>query len=437
MSIKYIHSADLHLDSPLKGLGTTDPIIAAKIRETTRKAFENLVSFAIQEKVSFILIAGDLVDGRWDDTATGLWTLRQFKRLNEHRIRVFIVFGNHDLQNRMIQSLSWPENVFVFPSSQAETVLLEDERIAIHGQSYSKSECRTNLSLQYPVAENGYFNIGLLHTSLAGENSNDPYSPTSLALLNSKQYDYWALGHTHFSQTFQEIPFWIGYSGMLQGRHVRETGAKGFLVCELEKGRLIHSPQFIESDVLRWFLVEWDLSNIESSSSSLTQWKETFLSLFEEKLSEIQEAAEHRFAAVRFILSGKTPLHQLTLSIQSLEDWTNEIHLAAQAFEASLWIEEIQWKTSLLVDISLFNSSGLLGELLNEMEKRCQSFSDNKNLNSFQQQTQEHIWFQDLQKRIGSKLEEAGIDLEDSFLLQQYYEQARDLLINSFDANLE
>ncbi|MBQ2849361.1 MAG: metallophosphoesterase, partial [Thermoguttaceae bacterium] len=127
MSLKFIHCADLHLDSPMRGLGTTDPEIAATIRDASRRAFERLIDVALEENVAFVVVAGDLFDGDWDDLATGLWTIRQLRRLEARRVPVFISLGNHDLQNKTLPKLTWPKNVKIFSDKKPETFLYPDD----------------------------------------------------------------------------------------------------------------------------------------------------------------------------------------------------------------------------------------------------------------------------------------------------------------------
>ena len=120
MSIKFIHAADLHIDSPMKGLSEKDDAVAKKVREATRTAFKNLVDFAIDHKVAFVIIAGDVFDGDWDNVATGRWTGDQFKRLEREGVPVFITFGNHDVKNKIVRNMGktvFPKNVYIFPST--------------------------------------------------------------------------------------------------------------------------------------------------------------------------------------------------------------------------------------------------------------------------------------------------------------------------------
>src|SRR6056297_3516399 len=94
--MKFIHAADIHLDSPFIGLTARDEACAAALRDATRAAFANLVQAAIEHAVDFVLIAGDLYDGDWRDYTTGLFFVGEMARLERAGVPVFLVHGNHD-----------------------------------------------------------------------------------------------------------------------------------------------------------------------------------------------------------------------------------------------------------------------------------------------------------------------------------------------------
>ena len=165
---KFLHAADLHLDSPMHGLGDYDGAPTERLRAAGRAALENLVKLAISERVRFVLLAGDVFDGDWEDYNTGLFFVSQLGRLREQGIPVFLISGNHDAASRMTRGLPYPNNVRTFPADQAQTHLLEDVRVALHGQSYAQQKELRNLAAGYPAARPGWLNIALLHTALDG-----------------------------------------------------------------------------------------------------------------------------------------------------------------------------------------------------------------------------------------------------------------------------
>ena len=94
--MKFIHAADIHLDSPLHGLSAYPDAPAAQLRNASREALRQLVDRAIEEEVAFLVIAGDLYDGDWKDHNTGIFFGQQMGRLRKAGIRAFVLGGNHD-----------------------------------------------------------------------------------------------------------------------------------------------------------------------------------------------------------------------------------------------------------------------------------------------------------------------------------------------------
>ena len=197
-----------------------------------------------------MLIAGHLYDRDRQDFHTGLFVREQLVHLGRTGIAVFIVRGNHDARGVITRQIPWPDNVTVFSSCAAETVCPDPLGVAIHGHSFPDREVPEDLVPGFPPAVPGYFNIGLLHTSLTGIGGHDTYAPTTLTSLKFRGYDYLALGHIHARQVVCEQPRVI-FPGNLQGRHARETGAKGCELVSVEGGcmtaRLCRRPSFAGS----------------------------------------------------------------------------------------------------------------------------------------------------------------------------------------------
>lgn len=256
---RFIHAADIHLDSPLNGLSRYEGLPVEDIRGATRAAFDNLVMRTIDEAVDFVLIAGDLFDGDWRDMATGLYFARAIGRLDRAGIPAFILAGNHDAASVITRSVPWPPNVRVFGSRRPETHALPELGVAVHGQSFSAPAVTENLVLAYPAADAHAFNIGVLHTALAGRQGHAAYAPCSVDDLKSKGYDYWALGHVHEFELACTDPYAV-FPGNIQGRTIRETGAKGAVVVSVDD-RVVTSVERIELDVIRWIRAEVDCSD--------------------------------------------------------------------------------------------------------------------------------------------------------------------------------
>jgi DNA repair protein SbcD/Mre11 len=226
-AFRFIHTADIHLDSPLKSLALRSPALAERVRDATRDAFTRMVDMAIEEKVDALLIAGDLYDGDQTSMKTARFIAAAYKRLTDAGVRVFVIRGNHDSQSKIMRELTLPDGVTVFGGrAGVEMIGRKGARpIAIHGLSFRESKVAESLLPKYerPVAE--AVNIGLMHTSLGGSPGHDVYAPVSLADLQRSGFRYWALGHIH-KRSVAAGETTVVMPGMPQGRDIGEAGPK-------------------------------------------------------------------------------------------------------------------------------------------------------------------------------------------------------------------
>lgn len=332
--MKFIHAADVHLDSPLMGLPFYEGAPVAEVRGATRRAFENLVDLAAAERVDFVLLAGDLYDGDWKDYNTGLFLSRQMARLRDEGIRVFVIAGNHDAASQITRHLRMPENVKIFSVRSPETIVIKGSDIAIHGQGYASRAVTDDLAAGYPDALPHHFNIGLLHTSLDGREGHETYAPTSVAGLLAKGYDYWALGHVHAQEIVKEDP-WVVFSGNTQGRHIRETGPKGCMLVEVRDGRVARVKRH-ELDVMRWAVAVVDAGGAGSGDDAIEAASR--------HLKRILQENRGLPLAVRVEVVGVTKAHRELLS--NPERWKNELRaVATDISDGGMWLEKIRFST--------------------------------------------------------------------------------------------
>lgn len=340
--MKFIHTADIHLDSPLSGLAAYKDAPADLLRTVTRDAFSRLVDVAIEEAVDFMVIAGDLYDGTWKDYNTGHFFCREMGRLNKVGILVYLLYGNHDAESEMTKKLTLPTNVHTFESRKANTFRIEALKVALHGRSYKEAATLDNLVTSYPLPVAGWLNIGVLHTALGGYAAHANYAPCTLAELNAKSYHYWALGHVHEHAILQKDP-WVVFPGNLQGRHIRETGARGaMLVTADETG--IQSVERLLVDSLRWHRVEVDAS----SAATLPEVSRLVGQAFETLVTGTPESI---YLSVRVAILGKTQAHGELFGLE--KQLREEILGQAAALGIHrLWVEKVCLETEPSVDAS-------------------------------------------------------------------------------------
>jgi DNA repair exonuclease SbcCD nuclease subunit len=354
---KFLHTADLHLDSPLLNLDRYDGAPVEAIRNATRRAFDGLVELAIAEGVRFILIAGDLYDGDCRDFNTPIYFRHRMEELRSHDIRVFVIQGNHDAENKTRKNfqLILPDNVHLFPTDKPATMRIDDLQVAIHGQGFAQRDICDDLSVHYPRAVRGWLNVGLLHTSCGVHDGHERYAPSSIAGLTNRGYDYWALGHIHKRQKLAGPSPWIVYPGNPQGRHIREDGPRGCVIVTVDDDRISKVETHV-NDVLRWQNVAIDANGLDDS--------DVVLSEIERQMEDLLAAGDGRPLAVRIIVSGVTKAHRELVRYSS--HWDRKVREAVLSrFDDRVWVEKIKLQTRPVTEPALWDhGDDPLGQLL-------------------------------------------------------------------------
>ncbi len=332
MSMKFLHCADLHLDSPLRGLVAYEGAPVDEIRGATRRSFENLVDLAVEEGVAAVVIAGDVYDGDRDDFNTAMFLQRNFERLRDEGIPVALVHGNHDAANEITRRLRPPDNVFVFPHDSPATHELADAGLSFHGRSYPTRAVHEDLSATYPPPVPGSLNVGVLHTSLSGrEGPHQVYAPCTEASLTTRGYDYWALGHIHERFEADRDGTWIVYPGNLQGRKSTETGPKGASVITYDTTG-ITTVEHRTLDVVRWEVLEVDVSDARDADEVAG----SVLS----RMAPLIDEADGRLLACRVRITGQNAAAGTIRA--GAESWEAQLRADAAGAGARVWIEKIQ-----------------------------------------------------------------------------------------------
>jgi DNA repair exonuclease SbcCD nuclease subunit len=357
---RFLHAADLHLDSPLRGLDAASGAPAQRIREATRQALDNLVELAIAEQVAFVVVAGDLYDGDWQDYRTGQKLVGALGRLTRAGIRVLAIRGNHDAESVLTRNLRLPDGARLLRADRPETVVLEEFGAAVHGQSFARRAVLDNLARSYPAPVPGLFNIGLLHTAATGYEGHETYAPCSTEQLAGHGYDYWALGHVHERRVLSQDP-WVVFPGNIQGRHVNEPGSKGAALVTVRHGR-VAELEHRALDTVRWQRLVIDCSGAADEEAAMDRAGRA--------LGSAIGAAEGRLLALRISLQGTCAAH---LCLARDPGATREVLRAAGllvAEEDAFWIEGLRIGTAPALDRAGLRTRGdAIGHLVRAIEE--------------------------------------------------------------------
>ena len=342
--LRFVHAADLHLDSPFRGIHDKAPEhVAELLYRATFDAYEKIIDLCISERVDALLVAGDVFDGADRSLRAQLKFIDGLNRLESAGIRSFICHGNHDPLNGWEARLALPAGCHRFGEIVEKAPVFRDEpqRAVVYGISYPQREVRENLIPRFADLEPGNFTIGLLHANVGSNPDHDSYAPCTIDDLLQPPVDYWALGHVHSRQVLRDGRPTILYPGNPQGRHFNESGARGAYLVEVsEKGEIL--PQFKPVDVLRWEILEVNIATFETMQE--------LLDAIDQKVEACNEESEGRSVVFRLVLEGRGPLHNSLTRPDIVTDIRERVNDTWKNQSPWLWCERIQLKTALQLD---------------------------------------------------------------------------------------
>ena len=362
--VRFIHTADLHLDTPFKGLSRWNSELSKKLKDATFKSFRNIIDICSDKKVDFLIISGDIFDSESKSLAAQLRFVSELKSLSEKGIPAYFICGNHDPLKSWLDTSDLPENVIRFGSSGVQFLTFKkaDTAIAdIHGISFNEKAISRNLAAEFKLAPDpAPISIAVLHGTVGAPGPHENYAPFSREDVAGKGFDYWALGHIHKKKVVSASNPAILYPGNPQGRDFGESGEKGCYLVEISEG---HDPvvEFIPSQVIRFENLEIDMSAVGKIES------------LQGKITEALEKAENYNEDVNYILRinliGSTGLHKSIndmAEIDELVEFLNEGQLNQQYFR---WIDRIYVNTRPDIDIEkIKNGTGFSAEILKNFD---------------------------------------------------------------------
>ncbi len=331
LAFRFIHTADLHLDSPLVSLALRNADLADQVGVASRSALTKIVDLCLAEAVDALLIAGDLWDGGLSSAKTPRFLKQELLRLGEAGIRCFIIRGNHDAISKVTRELDPPAGTRVFgPKAKSETFEAGGQLIAVHGVSFAEPVAPGSLLPLYPVAVAGAFNIGMMHSSLNGSAGHDVYAPCSVADLDAHGYDYWALGHIHRRSEHRGRAT-VVMPGIPQGRDVGEAGACSVtLVSVDDTGFAVTEQRSVAA--LRFDRLHIDLAE-------MSNWSEVIQALHTALRDVAHVPRPEAHLVLRPMLVGATPLAWRIA--RDLDRLTEEAHTIA-ASVGGIWIDKLE-----------------------------------------------------------------------------------------------
>ncbi|WP_152394346.1 metallophosphoesterase family protein [Paenibacillus guangzhouensis] len=370
---RFIHAADLHLDSPFRGMSHVPDAIRERLRASTFTAFTNLIDLALREQVDFVVCSGDVYDSADRSLRAQLRLQRELQRLAAAHIPVYIIHGNHDPEDGMHAELTWPDTVHFLSAQEVETKIVyrrgqtdasKAEAIAaVCGISYAHKALHENVAVTYQrLAGSSLYHIGLLHGNVDGDPGHDNYAPCSKRELIQSGMDYWALGHIHIRQILHEQEPCIVYPGNIQGRSVKEAGAKGCYIVQVTEERQTHLT-FVPLDDVRWYSESISIEGLHSEQGL----KERVV----QQMEQCRQASQGRMSILRLTLNGRGALHRKLEQSSFVQDLLQVLR-EEESYDASEDAEtgDIVWLESLLVDSGaevdvehILEQESFLGEL--------------------------------------------------------------------------
>jgi len=342
---RFVHCADLHLDSPFEGIHAVEPAIATKLKGATFKAFDDVINLAIRNYADFLIIAGDVYDGADRSLRAQLRFRDALRHAVEQGIQCFVAHGNHDPLSGWEAELTMPKGVHRFSGEHVERIVVKrgaEELAHVYGISYPDRDVRDNLALKFRRETDTPFAIGVLHCNVGGDPSHDNYAPCMVEDLLRCRMDYWALGHIHTRKVLNKFNPCIVYPGNTQGRSVRELGERGcYLVRVGATGSI--TTEFMATDTVRWFSEEVNISDLNTIDD--------LLDALDKVCKDVRASAKGRASVLRLLLIGRGDLHAKLRHIDTERDLAFPLREKETERTDFVWVESIQVATRPTIDI--------------------------------------------------------------------------------------
>ena len=355
MSVRFLHTADLHLGSQLKTQHHQTTSTIEALDSGIYTAVERLFDTAIEENVDFMIIAGDLYDEDSRSVRANTFLEDQFDRLADHDIPAYVLYGNHDPVGSATTYVDLPDNVYEFNHEDAQVFEYSDGatlKARIWGQSYRDRHESRSMYSHFTPADGRVPNIGALHTGLNPDGQR--YVPVGRSDLENKDnIHYWALGHIHDARIHEnEQP--IAYSGVPQGRQITELGPGGGYLVDLDSTG-DYDIEFVPASPVVWRTIEVDVGGedigsitdikrrIEQTADDIS----TRTNLFNGTSVTVRDVDWKVDGYVcRWKLTGNGPIYEtLTNDDKAIQELTDRLRDSLTSRQPFIWTETVRDET--------------------------------------------------------------------------------------------
>lgn len=364
---RFVHAADLHLDSPFRGLLISAPDQAEILRKATFDVYERTVDLCIEEGVDALLVAGDVFDSAENSLSAQIKFRDGLNRLAGHQIRSFVCHGNHDPLDGWRAGLEWPAHAHRFGPNPEAVPFLEDdpESPIVYGVSYPTREVRENLITRFPEPDSRRPAIGLLHANVGAHPGHANYAPCTVDDLVRTGFHYWALGHVHTRNVVRGMdqagPV-IVYPGNTQGRHPNESGQRGVYLVTMDEHGIVTELQFRPLDVVRWENLRLPIDSFEN--------EQDLIDGVEGEVRASLDSAEGRHLVYRIQLTGRGVVHSSLVRQGFLDDLQTQLNDQFATLRPFALCERIDDTSAIPVDREeLARGGGFVADLLSLIDQ--------------------------------------------------------------------